>query len=158
MLDAFRHFLAELAGGHKDEGRFAAGDYRLAATALLIHAAGIDGEMSANERNRLIGALMLQFGLDEAGAQQLIAAATEAEHQAVDLYHFTSILNRTLDERGREQLIETMWQVAYADGRVSEFEDNLIWRAADLLHVSGEARIALRRRVATARPGGDGHD
>jgi uncharacterized tellurite resistance protein B-like protein len=41
-----------------------------------------------------------------------------------------------------------MWQVVYADGAVSEFEDNLIWRAADLLHVPRRERIALRNRVA----------
>ena len=43
-----------------------------------------------------------------------------------------------------------MWQIAYADGRVTEFEDNLIWRAADLLHVPSRGRIELRQRVAEA--------
>jgi uncharacterized tellurite resistance protein B-like protein len=92
--------------------------------------------------------LMLQFDLDEAAALDLLNAATEAEQQAVDLYHFTSLLNRTLDDAGRKQIIEMMWQIAHADGHVTEFEDNLIWRAADLLNVSREERIALRTRVA----------
>jgi len=43
-----------------------------------------------------------------------------------------------------------MWQVVFADGTVSEFEDNLVWRAADLLGISREERIALRQRVAGA--------
>jgi uncharacterized tellurite resistance protein B-like protein len=51
-----------------------------------------------------------------------------------------------------------MWQVAHADGRVTEFEDNLIWRAADLLHVPSQARIALRQRVAEGGPAGSRHD
>jgi uncharacterized tellurite resistance protein B-like protein len=42
-----------------------------------------------------------------------------------------------------------MWRVAYADGAVSDYEDNLIWRVADLLGVSSTERIALRHRVAT---------
>ena len=41
-----------------------------------------------------------------------------------------------------------MWEIVYADGRVTEFEDNLIWRVADLLGVSSRERIALRQRVA----------
>ena len=45
-------------------------------------------------------------------------------------------------------MIEMMWTVAYADGTVSEFENNLIWRVADLLGVSSTERIALRQRVA----------
>ena len=79
-----------------------------------------------------------------------MAAATQAEQEAIDLYRFTSLLNRCLDENGRLQIVEMMWQVAYADSRVTEFEDNLIWRAADLLHVPSRTRIELRQRVAAS--------
>lgn len=156
MLHAFKQFLSELTGADKDQQRFEENDYRLAAAALLIHAATIDGDMSDIERNRLIEILKLRFALDDAAAEELVTEATAAEQQAVDLYHFTSLLNRSLDEAGRQQIIEMMWQVAQADGRVTEFEDNLIWRAADLLYVPSEARIALRRRVADAGAVGTG--
>ena len=145
MLQAFKRFLSDLAGGEKDQSRFEDGDYRLAA-------------MSEAERNRLVGVIMLRFGLDEAAANELVSSATQAEQQAVDLYRFTSLLNRSLDEGGRQQVIEMMWQIAHADGRVTEFEDNLIWRAADLLHVPSQARIALRQRVAESGPIGLRHD
>ena len=158
MLQAFKRFLSELTAGEKEPSRFEDGDYRLAAAALLIHAGLIDGAMSDIERNRLVGVFMLRFGLDEAAANELIASATAAEQQAVDLYRFTSLLNRSLDDKGRQQVIEMMWQVAQADGRVTEFEDNLIWRAADLLHVPQQARIALRQRVAETGSIGSGHD
>jgi uncharacterized tellurite resistance protein B-like protein len=148
MLQSFKRFLSDLAVGQKDPVRFEDNDYRLAAAALLIHAAMIDGTMSDAERDRLVDALMQRFGLDEAAAQELVAEAIEAEQQAVDLYRFTSLLNRSLDDGGRQQLIEMMWQIVHADGRVTEFEDNLIWRAADLLHVPAQVRIALRQRVA----------
>ena len=70
------------------------------------------------------------------------------EQQAIDLYHFTARLNRSLDEQGRARVVEMMWQIVFADGTVTEFEDNLIWRAADLLGISRHERIALRERVA----------
>ena len=158
MLQSFKRFLSDLAVGQKDQSRFDDNDYRLAAVALLIHAAIIDGEMSEVERSRLVGVIMLRFGLDEAAAHELVTAATAAEQQAVDLYRFTSLLNRSLDDSGRQQIIEMMWQIAHADGRVTEFEDNLIWRAADLLHVPSQARIALRRRVAESGAIGSGND
>jgi uncharacterized tellurite resistance protein B-like protein len=158
MLHAFKQFFSDLAGGEKDHARFAEDDYRLAAAALLIHAATIDGAMSEVERKRLIGIITQRFSLDEAAANELVTEATQAEQQAVDLYHFTSLLNRTLDEAGRQQIIEMMWQIAQADGRVTEFEDNLIWRAADLLYVPSEARIALRQRVADGYAAGSRHD
>ena len=158
MLQAFKRFLSDLAGGEKDHARFEANDYRLAAAALLIHAAMIDGAMSEAERARLVGVIMQRFGIDEAAANELVASATQAEQQAVDLYRFTSLINRTLDDAGRQQIIEMMWQIAHADGRVTEFEDNLIWRAADLLHVPSQARIALRQRVAEGRTAVSHHD
>jgi uncharacterized tellurite resistance protein B-like protein len=148
MLDAFKSFVAELTGGDKKPEEFGEGDYRLAAAALLLHAASIDGEPGAAERDMLHALLKRRFELDDAATGRLIDAATVAEQEAIDLYHFTSLLNRTLDEESRLRLIEMMWQIAYADGRVTEFEDNLIWRAADLLGISSQNRIALRRRVA----------
>jgi len=157
MLQAFKQFLSDLTASEIDGQGFRSDDYRLAAAALLIHAAMIDGTMSEAESNKLHGILMVRFGVDEAAARDLVSAATEAERDAVDLYHFTSRLNRSLDDAGRQQIIEMMWQIAHADGRVSEFEDNLIWRAADLLHVSSQARIELRRRVAESLAPGERH-
>jgi len=90
-----------------------------------------------------------QFGLDEETTDELVAEATEAEHEAIDLYHFTSLINRSLEEDGRRRVVEMMWEMVYADGRVSEFERNLIWRAADLLGVSSRERIELGQRVAS---------
>ena len=83
----------------------------------------------------------------------MVAEATEAEQKSIDLYHFTARLNRSLDAAGRARMVEMMWQIVYADGVVTEFEDNLIWRAADLLGVSQSERIALRERVSAANDG-----
>ena len=94
------------------------------------------------------GLLKQRFDLDDAAATELIAQAAAADEKAVDLYHFTHLLNGSLDEAERLRMIEMMWTIAYADGALSEFEDNLIWRVADLLGVSSTERIALRRRVA----------
>jgi len=148
MLDSLRNFVSELTDGQKHPARFEENDYRLAAAALLIHASTIDGNMNGTERDRLRGVLKSRFALDDAATEELIDIGTLAENEAVDLYRFTSLLNRTLDEAGRLGIVEMMWEVVFADGRVNEFEDNLIWRAADLLGVSSRDRIAIRRRVA----------
>jgi len=154
MLESLKSLITELAGGAKHPERFAENDYRVAAAALLVHAATIDGDMSAAERDKLQAVLKHRFDLDDAATAALIDEATAAEHEAVDLYHFTSIINRSLDEEGRRRIVEMMWEIIYADGRLNEFEDNLVWRAADLLNVSSRERIEIRRRVAgeQARP------
>lgn len=148
MLDTLKNFVAELTRGAPQQARFGDNDYRLAAAALLIHASTIDGEVSKPERDKLHAVLKSHFGLDDDATAELIDMGTLAEHEAVDLYHFTSQLNRSLDEAGRLGIVEMMWEIVLADGRVTEFEDNLMWRAADLLGVSSRDRIALRQRVA----------
>jgi uncharacterized tellurite resistance protein B-like protein len=155
MFQAFRKFLSDVSEGGKHPSRFEANDYRLAAAALLVHAVMIDGTMSDVERDKLHAVIKRRFGLDEAATDELVLEATEAEHEAVDLYHFTSLINRSLDEDGRRRVVEMMWEVVYADGRVTELEDNLLWRAADLLGISSRDRIELRHRVAANRGTGE---
>jgi uncharacterized tellurite resistance protein B-like protein len=147
MFESFKSFIAEFVDGQKHLDQFAEDDYRLAAAAMLVHAAAIDGEMSESERDKLHAVIKQRFTLDDATTDELITKATAAEHEAVDLYHFTHQLNRALDEDGRAKIVEMMWEIVYADGQRDELEDNLIWRAADLLGVSANERIALRRRV-----------
>jgi uncharacterized tellurite resistance protein B-like protein len=147
MFASFKSFIAEFVDGEKHPSQFGEDDYRLAAAAMLVHAAAIDGEMSQSERDKLHAVIKQHFTLDDATTDELITKATAAEHEAVDLYHFTHLLNRALDETGRAKIVEMMWQIVYADGQRDELEDNLIWRAADLLGVSARERIELRRRI-----------
>ena len=58
---------------------------------------------------------------------------------------------RSVNEEGRLRIIEMMWELVYADGHVTEFEDNVIWRAADLLGISSRDRINLKHRAADGR-------
>ena len=147
MFESFKSFITEFVDGEKHPDQFAEDDYRLAAAAMLVHTAAIDGEMSQSERDKLHAVIKQHFALDDATTDELITKATAVEHEAVDLYHFTHQLNRALDDDGRAKIVEMMWEIVYADGQRDELEDNLIWRAADLLGVSANERIALRRRV-----------
>ena len=149
MLDGLRHFIADVISPTAHETRsFDDTGYRLAATALLIHVISLDGEPSEVEKRKLHSLLESRFELDPGTADQLITAATLVEGEAVDLYHFTSVIMRSVDEEGRLRIIEMMWELVYVDGGVSEFEDNVVWRAADLLGVSSRDRIDLKRRIA----------
>ncbi|TMJ18236.1 MAG: TerB family tellurite resistance protein [Alphaproteobacteria bacterium] len=153
MLDGLRQFIADVVSPHAPDHRaFDDSGYRLAATALLIHVISLDGEPSDAERSKLHSLIESRFGLDPGTADQLIASATLVEGEAVDLYHFTSVIMRQVDEEGRLRIVEMMWELVYTDGQVSEFEDNVVWRAADLLAVSSRDRIELKHRVA-ARQG-----
>ncbi|MEO8320129.1 MAG: TerB family tellurite resistance protein [Bradyrhizobium sp.] len=149
MLDGLRQFIADIVTPSADQERaFDDTGYRLAATALLVHVVSLDGEPTAVEKGKLHSLIESSFKLDPGTADRLIASATKVEGEAVDLYHFTSVIMRSVDEVGRLRIIEMMWELVYADGQVSEFEDNVVWRAADLLGVASRDRIDLKHRVA----------
>jgi uncharacterized tellurite resistance protein B-like protein len=158
MLDGLRQFITEIVSPNAEQRVFDETDYRLAATALLIHIVSLDGEPTAIERRKLHSLIETSFKLDPGTADQLIASATRAENDSVDLYRFTSVIMREVDEEGRRRIVEMMWEMVFADGKVTEFEDNVLWRAADLLAISGRDRIELKHAVQerqTARTGGD---
>jgi uncharacterized tellurite resistance protein B-like protein len=81
----------------------------------------------------------------------LIENACAAERSAIDLYQFTRLLNEALDDKGRHQVIQMMWEMAYVEGRLNGFEANVIWRTADLLGVPSRQRVEIRQQIAAGR-------
>jgi uncharacterized tellurite resistance protein B-like protein len=152
MLDGLRQFIADVVSPDTQGNRaFDDTGYRLAATALLIHVISLDGQPSELEKRKLHSLIESRFNLDRGSADRLIRSAMLVEGEAVDLYHFTSVIMREVDEEGRLRIVEMMWELVFADGEVSEFEDNVVWRASDLLGVSSRDRIELKHRVAAKR-------
>jgi uncharacterized tellurite resistance protein B-like protein len=123
-------------------------ELRLAAAALLINAASVDGKFEPEERKKLKALLEGRFGLAGDGLKQVLGEAEAWEQESVDLYSFTSVLARELDQDGRKRIVEMLWEVVMADGVVHEFESNLVWRTAELLGVSTRDRVTLRQQVA----------
>ncbi|HWM47509.1 MAG TPA: TerB family tellurite resistance protein [Xanthobacteraceae bacterium] len=152
MLKELKSLWTDLAGGERPAA-FSDSDYRLAAAALLVHVATLDGELSQEDRGKLHMLLQSRFELDDPTTEELIYAAIAADQEAVDFYQFTHVLMRTLDEAGRRRIVEMMWEMVYVDHHVSEFEDNVMWRVADLLAVPSRERIELRRRITGADRG-----
>lgn len=147
MLAALKQFLTDLTGTEDQPPEITEDRCRLAAAALLFHVVAIDGDVAPEEKNALRRVLQERFSLSDSDTAELVEEAEAADREAVDLYSFTSVLKRELGEADRERVIEMMWQVVFADGKVHEFEDNLVWRAAELLGVSSQARIRLKQTV-----------
>ena len=153
MFDSLMQLFREVAGASDDNRVFHDADHRVAAAALLVHLISIDGVVDANEQKKMRQVLKDRFSLGEGETDQLIRIASERDKEAVDLYHFTSVLKRDLDEGGRIEIIEMMWQLVFADGQIHEFEDNLVWRVAELLGVSRRDRIRMRQHVQSQNQG-----
>jgi uncharacterized tellurite resistance protein B-like protein len=124
---------------------------QLATAALLTRVATVHIELSQARRAKLHAVLRSHFDLDDRATAILLEESAAVDRTAVDLYHFTRQLNQLLNDEGRRRLVQMMWEVVYADGRVNELEDNIIWRAADLLGVTTRQRVELRQQIAPDR-------
>jgi uncharacterized tellurite resistance protein B-like protein len=151
MFGSLKTFISNLVEYARPQNQFEKEDCRLATAALLIRVATVEREMSEARRGKLHAVLKFGFGLDDFTSIRLINDAVAADRSAIDLYQFTRQLNDVLDEEGRRQIVKMMWEINYVDGSANEFEDHIIWRAADLLGVSSRQRIELRQRIAGDR-------
>ncbi len=99
MFEAIRSLLADLSGRDRADDTVPM-DERVATAALLVHAIAVDGDVSPKERDALRAALVHTYGLNRAEADDLIERASARDQEAVDLYGFTSVLKRRLDQGG----------------------------------------------------------
>lgn len=146
MFAALRDFFESIGG--ESQPRFQPDDTRLALAALLVHSVAIDGVTSEAERVKLRELLSRHYGVDGEELELLIRQATAAEREAVDLYRFTSVLKGGLTKEQRIGVVEDLWEIVFADGKSHEFEENLVWRVAELLGVDRRERIAAKHHVA----------
>jgi uncharacterized tellurite resistance protein B-like protein len=148
VWDRFKELVDRVAGDQRRPARnFHEDDLRLAAAALLVRASLIDGHVDPSETQKLKELLQERFDLSGDEVRRLVQEAGVEDSESVDLYGFTSILCRELDQDGRKRIVEMLWEVVMADGVVHEFESNLVWRTAELLGVSTRDRVMLRKAV-----------
>ena len=88
------------------------------------------------------------FDLDDDTITTIIKLAQDERDAATCLHEFTRSLNDVLDADGRTRVVELLWQVAYADGRLDVYEEHLVRKVADLLHVPHSAYIHAKLRAA----------
>jgi uncharacterized tellurite resistance protein B-like protein len=133
-------------------------DVEVAAAALLVEAARVDGAVDPAERATIVALLGARFGLDPAAAEALMDLGAREGERSVQLHRFATAVNQRFSEDERVELIEMLWAVVYADGVLSEYEANLLRRIGGLLYVADRDRGAARQRVLArlGRPR-DGH-
>lgn len=126
----------------------------IAAAALLVRAAQIDGEFDHHEAQLLSRLVGPHFGLTQDAADQLIKEAKQAADEASDLFQFTHRINSHFGQAHKLMLIELLWQIVLADGVVDDYEANLMRRVAGLIHVTDqETGLARKRAEATTGAG-----
>ena len=155
MLTAIRHFFDQHIAAHPDESEaITERRAQIAAAVLLVEVARSDQNFSDAERQAVLGSVQRKFDLSPAQAQELLALAEAESRDAVDIYQFTSQIDATFTPERKVRLIEELWRAAYSDSVLHEYEEHLIRRVADLLHLSHSQFIAAKLRVLAKASGG----
>ena len=136
--------------GPKEPQRVDVSALQRAAAVLLVIAARLDGEITPDEQASVVRLLRTRLGV--AHAEALFGEADEEAAASTDFYQVTRIIKDRLEPQQRATIIEMLWEVAYADGEVHDYEANLIRRVAGLLHVEDRRAGEARRRVAERSP------
>jgi len=148
MLTAIRNFFDRHIAVQSDEPQATAERrVQIAAAVLLVEVARSDENFSDAERQAVLGSVQRKFGLGAAEAEELLALAESQSREAHDLYQFTSQIDATFSPERKVRLIEELWRAAYSDSVLHEYEEHLIRRVADLLHLSHSQFIAAKLRV-----------
>ncbi len=152
MLLRVREFLLERRGrAASDDGRHSHDELHLAAAALMVEAARLDGAFDDDERAHITTILKNRFELDDESVGTLIDAAIGTVDAIPEIYGFTRTLRDNFSHEERIGMLEMLWEVAYSDGELHDFEASLLRQVAGLLYVtdqeSGAARKQARERL-----------
>lgn len=124
----------------------AEGGLNLAVAALLVEVLRADYDVAPGERQQVVDSVARLLGLDAEASRELVTEAERQIDRSHDLYQFTSQINRVYDDAGKIRVLEALWRVARADETVHKYEEHLIRRVADLLHVRHADFIAAKLR------------
>ena len=120
---------------------------RLAIAVLLVEVMRAEPSIQPGEREAVLAALRQRFGLDAEALEQLVSRAQQESRTANDYFAFTSVVNDRFTHAQKIVLVENMWRIAYADGRLDPNENHVISKVAGLLYVTHGEYIAAKLRA-----------
>ena len=126
---------------------------RMATAVLMVDVARADYDFDESEFERMFDLIESHFALEPDVAAELIDAASEEAEALVSLHEFTQLLHQHLDDSEKERVVSLLWQIAYADGRLDKYEDSLVLKISDLLHVSRGRVMRLKHDAANGGRG-----
>lgn len=154
MIDRLRKLLESSIGTATDSGRnLPRDDVELATASLLVEMARSDFEEDPGEHELIAQLLGAQFGLDQSAVSELIDRAERRADHAVSLQEFTRLLHTQLDPQQKFAIVEMLWRVSLADGRVDKHEEHLVRKVAGLLYLSDSDFVRARLRAEAASAG-----
>lgn len=118
-----------------------------ACAALLIEIAYADKDFDESEKMSLKNSLMTTYKIDEIEIDELILDANQSVQESTSLYGYTRIVNDEFSYDEKLNLLKNLWKIAYADGNLDKYEEHLLRKISDLIHISHSDYINIKLEI-----------
>jgi uncharacterized tellurite resistance protein B-like protein len=118
---------------------------QIAISTILVRTAKIDDEFHILEEQKIIDLLVEYFSISKNDSAELLSVGLNEEKDATDLYSYTSIIKKELSLQDRKKILEMMWQIIVTDQNFDPYENNLVWRVAELIGITTRERVQIKK-------------
>ncbi len=150
LSDLFKSSLPDVSPVASDEDAL-----RLASAVLMYEVMGADFEHHEDEKAQVSKALQRAYSLSDEETRELSRLAEIEASDAISLHEFVRSINQNCSRGEKRHLVEMLWAVAFADGKLDPYEEGLIRRIADLLYMPHQDFIRSKHAVEQALNAGD---
>lgn len=152
MLNSIKKFFSKPVQEKSTTGEISQEhDIQVATCALLVELARIDEKFTPEEMNTILSILKDKYGLAGEHADALIAEAEKELDNSVDLWQFANLINQNYSNEEKIEIIETLWQIVYVDGKMDDHEHYLMGKLKNLLRLSHNQLIDAKLKVLNAQ-------
>ena len=115
--------------------------------ALLVEIAFADKDFDETEKASLKQSLIETSAIDESVIEEIIRDAEDTVSESTSLYGYTSIVNSEFQYEDKLKLLRNLWKIAYADGYLDKYEEHLLRKISDLIHISHSDYISIKLEI-----------
>ena len=120
---------------------------QLATAALMIEMMRADSEISDEEQKTITDTIRLKFNLSAEETETIIKLAEEEITKATGYFEFTSLINKGYTYDQKIKVVEHLWEVAFSDTVLDKYEEHMVRKIADLIHISHKDFIDAKLRI-----------
>jgi len=150
MIGLLKKYLSPLQQAEDEAGEHLDKKLKVAACVLILEIAKSDYEFSGRERKAVHDILKNNLEVAEEEVEDILQIAEKERSENVDLYEYTKLINHNYSFEDKQKLVEMFWKIIYADGILDRYEDHLVHKLTDLLHLTHEDLIEAKLKQKPA--------
>ena len=144
MINKIKKLISNLSKKEEEHKELDSSLLDNACAALLVEIAFADKDFDDTEKDSLRETLVKTYSLNEEEIEEIIQDADRSVEESTSLYGYTRIVNDEFNYEDKLDLIRNLWKVAYADGNLDKYEEHLLRKISDLIHVSHSDYINIK--------------